>query len=308
MDSEIYESAESTSGAARFLTPFSHETMSPQNRLSSKESKAVDLGVCIMDVVNEVESALDVNSGDPRFAAAMHQWRDILSIMNETAEMILSLTEPVDTSAHGLDVLDVELHRLKTLSNLSRLVALAPDESSPISVGFPNASSTVASEIVDPIEKVSELYLNQSDGINRNVDKLSATLESIVDKALDKFQVDSVASADSDSVEFALMSSPEELESVKQSNTMRWLNDVLKWQAIDMHIQLRRVHKSQTLRGLIDSKKRIIKDVLRTKVDQSGALKKLECSNELLGSTLETIGTRSRQMTQAAAGASSRLN
>lgn len=267
--------------------------------MESSDASPTEIGLSVMEVVNEVEKMLKLHPRDPRFCSAKREWRDLILLINECAEMILSLAESEDPPRNDQsNTFDVEVHRLMTLSKIANTFA---DDSSPLSATANNALSTTASDTVDTIAKGSDLYAVHCEAVDQKADVTLSVLEKRVEEALNRFDNDPVPSLDQESVEFALSSSPEELQALRKSNTLRWLNDVLKWQVIDMNIQLRRVERSESLRKQIEVKKEIIKKMLRLRVEQSGSLMKLDAANKSLETTIKklTLASSPRQMAQS---------
>lgn len=295
------ESSDSSlTGLGRYLTPFSQGSVeSPRQGLLSSPTDSTEIGLSVMEVVNEVERMLKLHRRDPRFCSAKREWRDLILLMNECAGMILSLAESEDPPRNDQSyTIDVEVHRLMTLSKIANSFA---DDCSPLSATENNASSTRASDTIDAIAKGAHFYAMYCEAVDQKADVILSVLEKRVEKALNTFDNDPVPILGHESIEFALSSSPEELQAFKKSNTMRWLNDVLKWQVIDMNIQLGRVGRSESLRNQIEVKKKIIKQMLRLRVEQSGSLMKLDAANKSLETTIKTLTLVSspRQMAQS---------
>jgi hypothetical protein len=187
----------------------------------------------------------------------------------------------------------LELHRLSTLSRAAVVVSDIRSNQAGSDCSRPQADGDSQTE---PLEKMVTI-LRESERAQR---AQAALLESsatetesayarIVEEAFSVFSSECDRPKKSHSIEFALSTSHEELDSVKSTNSMRWLNDVLKWQVLDMNLQLRRRHSAVELRRLIETKKEIIREIMSDKVRQAMAQKKLELSKAGLDQAIDAL-------------------
>lgn len=285
-----------------FLSPFSDFTPNVGATLrefeleeaSDNRSSAVSTNsaASIIRIISDVENLLASHDSHDKFGSLREEWRDLLGVVFETGMMIKSLSEhhAANTSP---ETFDLELHRLTAMSKAATIVAdmrcpdLGGESASPSTVAHTDVGSLEMMMTV--VKEAEQAQTAQSALVDAKVRDMEACLESEVDKSLDSFSSSSMRAGNSSSIEFALTSSHEEIDAIKSSNSMRWLNDVLKWQVLDMNIQLRQKHEAIYFERLIKIKKEVIREVIRNKVRQSMSTRKLELAKSGLDNTIDAL-------------------
>jgi len=294
------EFAASPSGHGQYFTPVSPVSLvSPQGIDASADTYISEEAHSLIRIVMQVERICETKKMAPSFEPTRREWRDLISLLKGTAEFILSVAE-CGEGGYSSESLENGIHRLSTLSQAATAMAVSPGKQVPEGVG--NAST----DSFQPIHTLVESSADQSGAIDQRVKELRSFLEKRVDDALGIFEENCAPSMQSDSIEFALSFTPEELQNIKDSNMMRWLNDVLKWQVLDMSMRLKRFKRMDCLRNQVDLKKRIIKQIIRYKTIQASSLSKLEVANRFLDATVielarDTSNEPTRQMIQSEA-------
>ena len=284
-----------------FLSPFSD--FAPDVGATLRELEQDDSSNCtdselsthpkshLIRLISDVERILSTPSNCARLGTLRDEWEDLLTIVMDTGKTIKDLADnPVGMESEQFSL---ELHRLSTLSRAAVVVSDIRSNQAGSDLSRPQAGGDSQTE---PLEKMVTI-LRESERAQR---AQAALLESsatetesayarIVEEAFAVFSSECDRPKKSHSIEFALSTSHEELDSVKSTNSMRWLNDVLKWQVLDMNLQLRRRHSAVELRRLIETKKEIIREIMSDKVRQAMAQKKLELSKTGLDQAIDAL-------------------
>ena len=260
----------------------------------------------LLDIVSDVERAFAENAKNTRFAIMEKEWRDLLLILKESADMILKMADvhrdPLSES------FELEYHRLAAISRATTIVArlqvtdeksdypmsVVPDESAVQTFPSPLVADSCPM-ILDPVAAcVDQAYYAYKEA-EIDVDIESKGVIAFFDNEietrirLDRLKTEMAIPFSGEnipSVEFAMMSTPEEMDSLRKTNTMRWLNDVLKWQVIDMNLQANSTRRVDELTQQIIFKKEQIKEVMRRKIVRTVQTKRQELANACLGTVL----------------------
>lgn len=272
-----------------FITPMSGPEVDPLLSLSGRtgESKS-EVAISIMEVVDRVELFLSSNSDSIRFQKISHEWRELIGILNETAHVILGV-KASDNEVDSLsDSFELELHRLKVISKAGSLLSFS--ENFP---AFEGGSETRADDelgvALTSLDRCEAEFIEQSKDLSSKSKSLKESLAKEVEYRLRGLNTDISHHAKSESVEFAMSSEPEELLVLRKTNTMRWLNDVLKWQVLDMNTQFNKTNSSHAYKILLEAKKNKIKEILNQKIEKALELKKLQLANKVLDMALQDL-------------------
>ena len=97
---------------------------------------------------------------------------------------------------------------------------------------------------------------------------------------------------------FSLASDPDLLNSLRATNTQRWLTDVLKWQVLDLNLQRREKADAETLQELLMQKEKDILAAMESRVDKemnSGSVRRhaLESAADSLLARVEAVKGKS---------------
>ena len=255
-----------------------------------------ELASSFIEVVTGVEKALSSSPSTPLLRVADTEWNDLLCILAGTADLIVALT----ASGVEPESVELEMHRLSALTDAAHAVsrgsvlkafAATPHiiEDPTVIVKQDSEALMMADNSMTPLIEAQRIYRDQCNTLRERTEFIESRLEKRVDSVFDSFKLNSTHHSASESVEFALSSTVEELDTIRKTNTMRWLNDVLKWQAIDMNIQTRKQAQIREYRQLMDVKKRRIKEMLHEKIAQSMELRNLQLANASLDSVMENL-------------------
>ena len=248
----------------------------------------------VISTIAKVEHVLAKRSEEPRFVSARREWGDLMSILEATAELICGLDENVEEGSLA-ESFEVELHRLTALSKAASVIS---NLQSTEGIGGGTletslrltSSSDVVEAVINPIEDSRQMYLDECSALLDKAENLKELLSDEIDHRLRKVNAESLANVKSESIEFAVSAEPHELDAFRKTNTMRWLNDVLKWQVIDMNVQMRKQAHIEEYRALLNTKKSKIKEILCNKIDKAAELKQIQIANRMLDRALEGLG------------------
>lgn len=250
----------------------------------------------VMSTIAKVEHVLATRSEEPRFVSARREWGELMSILEATAELICGLDENVEEGSLT-ESFEVELHRLTVLSKAASVISNL--QSVEVIEGETSlrmtSSSDVVEAVINPIEDSRQKYLDECSALLDKAEDLKELLSDEIDYRLRKVNAESLANVKSESIEFAVSAEPYELDAFRKTNTMRWLNDVLKWQVIDMNVQMQKEAQIEEYRALLNMKKSKIKEILCKKIDKAAELKQMQIANRMLDRALEGLGEEDMQ-------------
>lgn len=293
-------------------------TQSNRQHCEAVKGPFVDGGFA--ELYNSVERVLAKDHSGGTFSAAKEEWEALMLIMKESAELILRMEFNVKQEESKSERIVAEHHRLTTLATgsgiLNRLRRSNAHESSvmgnsiefyPKSMIFEDSpSESPPSVVARVLEEVDNVYYRYKEALI-DLDLKSASVLAFLDKEinqklkLDRFNADDVSVHPSPtSIEFSMISTPEELDSLDKTNTRKWLADVLKWQDIDIELHRRSLAHESELKKEIREKQVKIKEILRQKVQAAIDLKMLRLANKSMDAIMESTESNSNcQMTQA---------
>lgn len=272
----------------------------------------------VLEVIESVERVLQSDLSDSKLTSARAEWRSTIASLSKIGNSILEMEARClrDTGTRSLiprnQSSDSPLKSGSRSNSLVRTTCIESIEMYPKSVLGDSVGSWRPKDekVLAPIKSsVDEAYYKYKEALI-DLDLKSACVEAFLSREIDaklrltRFEPECVDPEYplSSSEEFALMSTPDELNSLDRTNTHRWLSDVLKWQQIDKDLQERSEIRSNEYRRHVHTKTQQIKLIVKKKIEAAVRLKILKLSNAALDSILVSVDDahcNSPQMVQA---------
>lgn len=257
---------------------------------------AADTEESILNLVSDVEHALETSKKTETIDELIFGWRELLKVVGQTGELILNAI-----SNNEVDLAqDIVTMRMNHMSGLTQATSILASMGGVIheEVEFAKPSESFSKltgeeedleEMIVSLRSLQEAHEQRCREKTKKQQLLSDTLESEVEKVFNSFSSGSLVPFRSVPTEFTLVSSPEGLDDIKKSDSMRWLNDVLKWQVRDFNLQIQERREIFEIQRDIMRKKEVIKGILRDKLVQSSAIRKLYTAKEGLDVAIDGL-------------------
>jgi hypothetical protein len=250
----------------------------------------------ILKLVRGVKHAFETSERTESIDELISGWRELLKVVGQTGELILnSITKNEVDFAQ--DIVTMRMNHMTGLTQASSILAsmdhvtheeveiTKPSESFSKSTG----EDEDLEEMIVSLKSLQEAHEQRCRDITKKQQLLSDALESEVEEVFDSFSSGSLVPFRSVPTEFTLVSSPEGLDDIKKSDSMRWLNDVLKWQVRDFNLQIQERREIFEIQRDIMRKKEVIKGILRDKLVQGAAIRKLHAAKQGLDVAIDGL-------------------
>lgn len=285
-DSQDIPHRDDTAGVAGKISSAGSTLATDPESVDPMISKSGDvIDDTILKLVGDVERALGTSEPTESIDELRTGWQELLKVVGQTGELILNAISSNEVDI-AQDILTMQMNHLTGLSQASAVLVSIDNaiHEDPL-LGKPSQSFSKSTREDESLEEMivnlrgqEVAYEQTCHDVAMNYQLVRESLESEVDKVLDNFSNDSLAPFRSLPTEFALISSPEGLDIIKKSDSMRWLNDVLKWQVRDLNLQIQQRREIFDLQQEIARKKDVIKGIVRDKLLQSASIRKLHAA------------------------------
>jgi hypothetical protein len=252
-------------------------------------------GIPPAELISSVDSLIQKNQTQPKNPSLIREWEALLEDVAAAGELLLMALES-GVSPKETSVMDFKLSvssayaKLTSSSHMSDLLQMSPEESQSQVIGLVRHDGVEQGGI---IQEVSDIVISHSRR-NSDIEDEARELERILFAELDAF-IDSIACErpsmmiNRNQVAFLICTDIEDLDSIRKTNSVRWLNDVLKWQVLDMKHQLKRGRDSDELKRILDERKQVIKDIINRKLSDSTNMMKLQVKCDELEKAAECL-------------------
>ena len=246
----------------------------------------------LVDLIQQIKQLSSSVASDPLLEPVMDDWHSLLKVVSETGSLILEKFQKSDK-----ETLEIRLSHLSALSESTSLLAKLDEigdsvRTSPaIAPAYKteNTDATVAM-MISCIHEAQSDHAKRCDEINQHTRETVEDLSSCIQTYLDSVYTEGSLRTRMPPVEFCLTSGgPESLDLIRKTNSMRWLNDVLKWQVMDLNIQLATRARTIELQKEITIKKDTLIEIVHERIRHISSLKKLEATKSSLDSAIDGL-------------------
>ena len=191
------------------------------------------------------------------------EWRGLLLLVSRSAARMTRMLNGLSSDSKTSLERDFEESRIDSLRGVAKVIGMTRDKKVKSTDGF-NVLPLYAQSMRQLISSINSLP--NDDPVGEDISRLRKEFQSQVEDRLNAaIEGRRVVSYPAGS-EFTLTSEPDELNSLRSTNTQRWLTDVLKWQVIDINLQRRRRGRGAELAALVEEKKKMIFSILDERV------------------------------------------
>lgn len=264
--------------------------------LSSEPDTPVD---DLFHTVISLEARISsLEEADSNHLSAIQEWRELLCLVTRTGLLLLNKFDAGDVNEET-PYSELKLSTLAASAQISSIASsLSTDcsagdnttgQSSICPVTEPSREPSGLMEMIETIRDFQSVHDESRSMIDSEAIRLEGLLQSDVDRLFDSILSDSLERVRNGQVAFLLESYPDEIDAIRKTNSMRWLNDVLKWQVLDLNIQIQKRKEATSLIHSVKLKKELMHGIIRSKLQQSASLKKLESGNAGLDRIIENF-------------------
>jgi hypothetical protein len=246
----------------------------------------------LVDLIQQINQLSSSSASDIMFESVIDDWRSLLQVVSETGILILEKFQKSDK-----ETLEIRLSHLSALSESTSLLAKLDeitDSAQTLPVIAPsykteNTDSPVAM-VISCIHEAQCAHAKKCDEINQHTRQTVDDISSCVRTYLDSVYTQNTSRIRMPPVEFCLTSGgPESLDLIRKTNSMRWLNDVLKWQVMDLNIQLATRARTVELQNEIAIKKDTLIEIVHERIRRISSLRMLEATKSSLDSAIDGL-------------------
>jgi hypothetical protein len=264
----------------------SHPAEASVRLVTGARDRQARLSNDVIRTISRIDALGGVEAFSGQLAPLVGEWNQLLEHVNETGKLIMNAIRS-DECANSLEA---------KLSNMSAMAAVSEIAGHLRSFPVSHESCELSSDgeglhieqMVLAVREVRNFHQENMNETARRVDKLKAVLADEVEKLLCSVNMTS-GKVPTDQVAFLLESSTDEIDAIRRTNSMRWLNDVLKWQILDLNTQIHNGVREGALKASIEAKKTLITEIIHSKVQQSSSLHKIKTANETLTHALDSF-------------------
>ena len=275
------------------LSTPSHCDLDTHHRVSESGSNLIsDAEPCSMLSVNEVIDLVQArrtpHSLQSSNSTLLTEWDELLKIVRATGQALIESME-CRTQKEPIDIRLSNLAALAKAGNITQQICSGSSLSQRVPA-MCDFEFSQREQMILSIREAQASHLETVTEMHNRAEKLETILVAEMDQLLEAVDTTSaISTIQTQQVSFLMESSPQDLDLIRKSNSMRWLNDVLKWQVIDLNLQHRNRTDTILLRKQIEAKKDLIKQIIRGRVQRSVTLQQSAVAKDQLAHTVDTL-------------------